>query len=79
MKKATVTGKELMEEYETGFITSDFHPKVLVQDAIINEDYDDFVNIVMTNINNEDCQIRVKIKDFLTPKEHAEVLKLNWG
>ena len=75
----TVTCKELIQEYNTNFITSDFHPKILVQDAIINEDYEDSVTIIMNNINSEDCRIKVKIKDFLTQKEHSEVLKLNNG
>jgi len=77
MEKATVTYKELIQDYEAGFITSDFHPKILVEDAIIDEEYNDSVNIIMTNSNFEDCKIKVKVKDFLTPKEYAEVLKLN--
>ena len=72
------TYDELMDELEAGFITSEFAPDVLVRDAIINEDYNDTVIITVQNFNY-DVQIQVYIKDFLTPSEHAEVLKLNNG
>ena len=72
-----VTYNELMDELESGFITSEFTPKQLVKDAIIREKYDDTVNIVVQDFNFQDVILKVRIRDFLTPSEHAEVIALN--
>jgi len=46
--------------------------KELVENAIINQGYEDIVTIIVMN-----KRYKVSIKDILTPSEHSEVLKLN--
>lgn len=80
METITVTGNELLEDFEAGFITADFKPKELVQDAICREtEYNDYVEIEVYNSFSDVCKVGVKVKEVLTPKEFAEVQKLNFG
>ena len=72
-----ISTKEFKEDLDSGFITTEFPIKDLVKDAIIREEYEDEVIVEVYNFNYDTIRVRLNIKDFLTPKEHYEVLKLN--